>query len=206
MTDDWLQMNLVKPSVANPFLQTENFADAWTDEQYTNFRDKIHTYREWIDEAYDEQDRAESIAKWRRVFGDDFAAGVVLDEGKSVSKAVVASVRQSLVEARQFTGDLVEAIKRFGGRILPASFNRKSYMGGSALEARSRQSANVGHYPRRPAQEQVRHASRGSRLFTEPSPAGVLATLQGIDQYGYALRGRIHGDVARDEHGRSGGK
>jgi hypothetical protein len=33
-----------------------------------------------------------------------------------------------LVEARQFTGDLVEALKRFGGRILPASFNRKSYM------------------------------------------------------------------------------
>jgi hypothetical protein len=126
--DDWLQMNLTKPAVTNPFLQTENFADAWTDAQYENFRERIQTYREWIDEAYDEQDRAESIAKWRRVFGEDFASGVVLDEGKSVSKALVADVRRTFVEASQFAGDLVDAIKRFGGHILPASFNKKSYM------------------------------------------------------------------------------
>jgi hypothetical protein len=126
--DDWLQMNLVKPSVSNPYLPDENFADAWTDEQYGNFRGKIHTYREWIDDAYDEQDRSESIAKWRRVFGEDFASGVVLDEGKSVGRVVVADMRRTLVEASQFAGDLVEAIKRFGGRILPASFNRRPYM------------------------------------------------------------------------------
>ncbi|MBX3512069.1 MAG: nucleotidyltransferase [Xanthobacteraceae bacterium] len=126
--DDWLQVNLTKPAVANPFLQSENFADAWTDDQYSNFRDKIHTYREWIDDAYDEQDRSESIAKWRRVFGEDFASGAVLDEGKSVSKALVADVRRQLVEASQFAGDLVDAIKRFGASILPATFNKKSYM------------------------------------------------------------------------------
>ena len=126
--DDWLLMNLVKPSVSNPYLPNENFADAWTDEHYANFRDKIHTYREWIDDAYDEQDRSESIAKWRRVFGEDFASGVVLDEGKSVGQEVVADVRRTLVEASQFAGDLVEAIKRFGGCILPASFNRRPYM------------------------------------------------------------------------------
>ena len=51
----------------NPFLATQDFGDAWkTEEQYTNFREKIHTYREWIDDAYNEQDRSESIAKWRR--------------------------------------------------------------------------------------------------------------------------------------------
>jgi hypothetical protein len=126
--DDWLQLNLTKPSVLNPFLRSENFADAWTDDQYANFRERIHTYREWIDEAFDEQDRAESIAKWRRVFGEDFASGVVVEEGKSVSKAIVADVRRTLVEASQFAGDLVDAIKRFGAHILPASFNKKSYM------------------------------------------------------------------------------
>ena len=98
--------------MTNPFLQTENFADAWTEDQYTNFREKIHKYREWIDEAYDEQDRAESIGKWRRVFGEDFASGVVLDEGKSVSKALVADARRQIVEAANFAGDLVDAIKR----------------------------------------------------------------------------------------------
>jgi hypothetical protein len=126
--DDWLQVNIVKPGVTNPFLLSENFADAWTDDQYANFRDRIHTYREWIDEAYDEPDRNEGIAKWRRVFGEDFASGVVTEEGRSVSKSVVSDIRRTLVEASQFTGDLVDAVKRFGARILPASFNKKSYM------------------------------------------------------------------------------
>jgi Second Messenger Oligonucleotide or Dinucleotide Synthetase domain len=48
--DDELQKHATKPIVANPFLQSEDFAAAWTDDQYTNFCDKIHTYREWIDE------------------------------------------------------------------------------------------------------------------------------------------------------------
>lgn len=126
--DDWLQANLEKPAVTNPYLPNENFADAWTDEQYANFRSQIHRYREWIDEAFDEPDRSESIAKWRRVFGDGFAAGVVVHEGKSAGQLVVADVRRNLVEASQFAGDLVEAIKRFGGRILPASFDRLPYM------------------------------------------------------------------------------
>jgi hypothetical protein len=69
--DDLLQKYPTKPRVPNPFLATENFATAWkTEEQYTNFRDKIHTYRAWIDDAYGEQDRSESIGKWRRVFGE----------------------------------------------------------------------------------------------------------------------------------------
>ncbi len=36
-----------------------------------NFRKTMHRYRGWIDDAYDEADRKESIRKWRRVFGDD---------------------------------------------------------------------------------------------------------------------------------------
>jgi DNA replication initiation complex subunit (GINS family) len=126
--DDELQRNVTRPSVKNPFLPTQDFADAWTEVQYNNFRDKIHMYREWIDDAFSEEDRIESIAKWRRVFGDDFAKGVAIDEGKSVSKALVASVKTTLAEASQFSGDLVDLIKRFGARILPASFDKKSYM------------------------------------------------------------------------------
>jgi Second Messenger Oligonucleotide or Dinucleotide Synthetase domain/Adenylyl/Guanylyl and SMODS C-terminal sensor domain len=126
--DDELQKHSTKPTVANPFLRSEDFAAAWTEDQYQNFRDKIHTYREWIDDAYNEQDRSESIAKWRRVFGDEFAKGVATEEGKSVSKALIETVRTTLAEASQFTGDLVDAIKRFGAKILPASFDKKPYM------------------------------------------------------------------------------
>jgi hypothetical protein len=126
--DDELQKHATKPTVANPFLESEDFAEVWTEDQYTNFRNRIHTYREWIDDAYNEQDRSESIAKWRRVFGDEFAKGVAAEEGKSVSKTLVASVRTTLAEASQFTGDLVDAIKRFGARVLPATFDKKPYM------------------------------------------------------------------------------
>jgi len=126
--DDWLQANNAKSTVSNPFLLEENFADAWTDDQYMNFRDKIHTYREWVDEAYDEEDRNESIAKWRRVFGDEFAASVDIDEGKSISKMAVAKLKESVSTAALFAGDLVDAIKSFGARALPAGFNKRPYM------------------------------------------------------------------------------
>jgi hypothetical protein len=127
--DDLLQKYPQKPLVPNPFLTTEDFARAWkTGEQYTNFRDKIHTYRGWIDEAHIEQNRSESIANWRRVFGGEFAKGVSIEEGKSVSKAIVANVRTTLAEAAQFTGDLVDALKRFGARVLPPAFDKKAHM------------------------------------------------------------------------------
>jgi hypothetical protein len=127
--DNLLQRYPAKPRVPNPFLATEDFGAAWkTEDQYTNFRERIHTYREWIDDAYNEQDRSESIAKWRRVFGEEFAKGVAIEEGKSVSKVIVANVRMALDEAKQFSGDLVDAIKRFGARVLPRGFDKKPYM------------------------------------------------------------------------------
>jgi Second Messenger Oligonucleotide or Dinucleotide Synthetase domain/Adenylyl/Guanylyl and SMODS C-terminal sensor domain len=127
--DDLLQKFPNKPRVPNPFLTTEDFATAWkTEVQYANFRERIHAYREWIDDAYNEASRSESIAKWRRVFGDEFAKGVAIEEGKTVSKAIVANLRMALDEARQFNGDLVDAVKRFGARVLPKDFDRKSYM------------------------------------------------------------------------------
>lgn len=126
--DDWLQMNLTKPSVVNPFLPSENFAEAWTDDQYLNFREKIHTYREWIDDAFAELDRSESIGKWRRVFGSDFASSVVLEEGKSVSQSALASLKASVSGAFLFAGDLVEAVRRFGVAAIPERFYRLPYM------------------------------------------------------------------------------
>lgn len=126
--DDWLQINTNKPKVTNPFLISEDFAAAWTDDQYSNFRDKIHTYREWIDDAFNEQDRNESIGKWRRVFGDDFASSVVLEEGKSISKNAVELLKSSMSAAALFGGDLVEGIRQFGTKAIPARIYKLPYM------------------------------------------------------------------------------
>lgn len=126
--DDWLQANPIKPRVTNPFLSSENFADAWTDEQYSNFRDKIHTYREWIDDAFCEEDRNESIGKWRRLFGNDFASDVVLEEGKSAGRSAVALLKSRVSTAALFAGDLVEAVRQFGIRAIPDRLYRLPYM------------------------------------------------------------------------------
>jgi hypothetical protein len=156
--DDWLQANPTKPAVVNPFLSSEDFALGWTDAQYANFRERIHTYREWIDDAFDEADRSESIAKWRRVFGDDFAKGVSIEEGRSVSRSVVANVRRVL--AGDFSGDLVDAIKRFGAIVLPPSFDKKPYMevpkwrrAGQSLQVQVRARLHRNKFGTQPVQE-----------------------------------------------------
>ena len=76
--DDYLQERQSMPDINNPVLEEESFTRNWTEDQYHNFRNTINKYREWIDDAFDELDRTESIRKWRKLFGEDFAPDVVL--------------------------------------------------------------------------------------------------------------------------------
>jgi len=126
--DDYLNANETKPSIVNPFLPTEDFADLWTDSQYTNFRATISRYRTWVDEAFDEESRDLSIKLWRKVFGDEFASDAILTEAKSVS----ASARQALTAIYKSTtslaGDLVSLVKQFGRSALPPGFNHMPHM------------------------------------------------------------------------------
>lgn len=123
--DDWLQARPSVPVVQNPRLPSENQARGWEATQYANFRDKINLYRGWIDAAYDEADRNESIGKWQRVFGDKFAAGEA-KEAARVSEAAAKS-EGALVTAGYFN-DLVEKVKRFGANALPSSFSKLPHM------------------------------------------------------------------------------
>jgi hypothetical protein len=126
--DDWLQVRPEKPVVANPYLATEDFAESWSQEQYSNFRDVIQRYRAWVDDAFFESDRNESIAKWRRVFGDEFASGIVVLEAKSVDQSIKASLQDTVSTAALFAGDLVDAVQQFGARALPAGFDKQPHM------------------------------------------------------------------------------
>jgi len=115
--DDYLQGRSTMPTVVNPVLTSETFSRHWDQDKYTNFRDRIHTYREWIDNAYDEQDRDESIRKWRRVFGDDFAADEALEKGARVAAAALGDLAATSVV-------LVERVRTLGRRAL-ATFPRR---------------------------------------------------------------------------------
>lgn len=123
--DDWLQARPTVPVVNNPKLSSENQAASWNETQYSNFRTRIHLYRGWIDEAYAETDRDESIGKWQRVFGDKFAAGEA-KEAARVSEQV-ANAEGAIVTWGYFK-DLVERVKRFGSQAIPARFSKLPYV------------------------------------------------------------------------------
>ncbi|WP_104611130.1 SMODS domain-containing nucleotidyltransferase [Ralstonia mannitolilytica] len=120
--DDWLQVRPNLPDVRNPVLPSEVQSSIWDETQYSNFRDKINLYRGWVDEAFDEPDRDESIGKWRRVFGEDFALGEV-KEASRVSEKVLAKSAGAVALANQFT-DLVEWVKNAGVRVIPSNLRR----------------------------------------------------------------------------------
>lgn len=109
--DDYLQANVTMPEIVNPALSDESFTRNWTEDQYTNFRYVIHRYRGWIEEAYHEESRNESIRKWRRVFGDAFAKDVVLEEASNsaVAKALLAENNSQ---------DPISMLRLYGAKIL----------------------------------------------------------------------------------------
>lgn len=122
--DDWLQANPTLPEVRNPVLQTEVQSKAWDATKYSNFRDKINLYRGWVDEAYNEQDRDESIGKWRRVFGDDFASRETKEAASRISEsAVVAKSTGAVALAGQYK-DLVDWVKQAGPQVIPAKLRK----------------------------------------------------------------------------------
>jgi len=109
---DYLQLRPMLHDICNPVLPQENFNRHWDQEKYSNFRDMIHKYRTWIDEAYDEPNQAKSVSKWQRVFGDEFAKGT---ENAYVVEA--ANARPPLVLAPRFQ-DAVAAVHFLGRGIL----------------------------------------------------------------------------------------
>nr|WP_231649606.1 hypothetical protein [Ralstonia syzygii] len=121
--DDWLQVRPNLPEVRNPALTSEVQSSVWDETQYSNFRDKINLYRGWVDEAFDEPDLDESIGKWRRVFGEDFASNEA-KEASRVSEKVLAKSAGAVALANQFM-DLVDLVKRNGIQAIPADLLRR---------------------------------------------------------------------------------
>lgn len=121
--DDWLQANPNLPEVRNPVLNSEIQSRVWDDTQYSNFREKINLYRGWVDDAYGEEDRDESIGKWRRVFGDDFAPGETKEAASRISESAVAKAEGAVVVAGHFK-DLVDWVKQKGSQVIPARLRR----------------------------------------------------------------------------------
>ena len=85
--NDFLQAHPRMPHIANPVLPTENFTRKWDQSKYENFRKQFQVANDRINEAYAATETGESIAKWRQVFGDDFAKGRSANSGSGSSRA-----------------------------------------------------------------------------------------------------------------------
>jgi hypothetical protein len=109
--DDYLQARPKLHKVSNPVLWTEDFVRHWDDDKYENFRAMIHKYRGWIDDAYNASAEAESVRKWRRVFGDQFAP-----DNQLVLTEVATAIRPVAFPPR--FQDAVHAVKLAGRNIL----------------------------------------------------------------------------------------
>lgn len=118
--DDWLQARPNVPMVPNPKLPQEDQASGWDQVKYSNFRDKINLYRGWIDDAYAEADRDESIGKWQRVFSENFAAGEAKRAAEQVSEAATGGV----LDLGGHFQDLVEKVKALGAAAVPAKLRQ----------------------------------------------------------------------------------
>ncbi|WP_029049941.1 cyclic GMP-AMP synthase DncV-like nucleotidyltransferase [Cupriavidus sp. amp6] len=118
--DNWLQARPNVPIVPNPKLPREDQASGWGQVQYSNFRDKVNLYRGWIDDAYAEEDRDESIGKWQRVFGEYFGAG----EAKRAAEAVSESAADGASVVGGHFRDLVEKVKALGAAAVPMTLRR----------------------------------------------------------------------------------
>ncbi|WP_139184013.1 SMODS domain-containing nucleotidyltransferase [Aureimonas jatrophae] len=110
--DDHLKQNPTMPDVRNPAWPEESFTRHWDADKYANFRAKIATYRSWIDDAFDEPDRNESIRKWRRVFGEAFAAQTLMEEARAIRGTMATRAAVPVV------GDAVALVRAAGREVL----------------------------------------------------------------------------------------
>lgn len=129
--DTWLQNRPLRPQVTSPF-SNEDFSVCWTDDQYSNFREKVNKYRSWIDDAFNETDRNKSISMWRRVFGDDFGKNEGEQQAKSVTAKAVDHLRENVravpATALGFVGDVVDLVKQYGARAIPSTLPNLPYL------------------------------------------------------------------------------
>lgn len=91
--DTWLQARAWLPTLTDPSCPSQNFHDRWNQDEYANFRNKIHDYAAKARKAYGmpQSDGVEaSVKAWQELFGAKFCKPPA---AKALTEAASASVR-----------------------------------------------------------------------------------------------------------------
>jgi hypothetical protein len=91
--------SLTDEIITNPVLPTEKFRH-FDQNKYLNFRNRINTYNNWINAAYEEQNINEAVKKWQKIFGDDFG-----EIQETISNLSTSSKNDSLIYQEDFVED-----------------------------------------------------------------------------------------------------
>jgi hypothetical protein len=70
----WTKANAVRPNIDDPSGSGASFTHRWTQAMYEQFSADIQTLADDIRNAYEEQDRAESVRRWQDILGLEFKA------------------------------------------------------------------------------------------------------------------------------------
>ncbi len=139
----YVGQNPLLPAIMDPSGTGEDFSNRWNQEGYASFRNAIMRYASWIDDAWSEPDRALSLKKWQRVFGDAFQAPQPASSTKALVKASESSL-VSFTNTEQKLGDVGIAEKlvpqysvRINGRVTRKLGFRDFVMGQSGNKVQS---------------------------------------------------------------------
>ena len=111
--DTYLQANPYLPMINDPAGTGQDFSERWDKDGYANFRKQIHYYAGKIRDAYDETDKAKSVAAWQAVFGSGFQAPPPLDTlAKSASPDSVGE--EFIDEDKHIPIQLTESVRLIG--------------------------------------------------------------------------------------------
>lgn len=100
--DQWLDMYPLMPGLADPSCPGTSFNHRWDQDQYKNFKSMVKMYAAWVNEAYDEMDKAASLAAWQKVFGDGFKAPAVALSASASESTSATSVRLERAPNEQY--------------------------------------------------------------------------------------------------------
>ena len=70
--DEYLQRHPYMPTVQNPALPSEDFNRHWTQNQYANFRKRVHSQAQTVRRAKAEESSGKAIKIWQELFGENF--------------------------------------------------------------------------------------------------------------------------------------
>jgi hypothetical protein len=107
--DQWLDMYPLMPWLEDPSCRGTYFNHRWNEDQYKNFKNMVKKCAVWVNEAYDEPDKATSLTAWQKVFGDGFkapAAALSASASESTPPTPVRLERapnEQYIEERGFT-------------------------------------------------------------------------------------------------------